>query len=958
MMSSRRATQSRTTGLASGYRTGIEHLEARQLLSTTIAPVVGAGTGTISGALFADFNGNGSWDTGEGRNAGWTVYIDANNNGVLNKGEKRSITNINGLFSLESLLPGTYVVREVVAEGWYRTVPASSDSHTVVVTANGTTTVNFGNAPLPGTLGRISGTLWADMNNNASLDSGDLRNVGWTAYIDANNNAVLDAGEKSTITNINGNFSFEHLAPGTYTVRQVLQAGWQRTVPTTTDRWIVNVVGGQTSSVNFGNAPLPGTLGRITGTIWSDLNENNTWDAGDGRLTGWTVFLDLNGNSNRDATEPVATTDVSGNFSFNSILPGSFIVRQQLEPGWGQVSPSGSGAHSITVGVGQTVAVAFGNVALAAGFGAVSGTLWADLNHSGGWDSGDGRLAGWRVYVDANDNAAFDAGELFAFTNSTGGYTISNVPSGALRTIRQVMQPGWRGVSPAAGRWIVNVLTNQTASASFGNEPIPGAAQVRGSLFSDDNANGSWDTGDGRNVGWTVYLDSNDNAVLDAGEISTITDQNGAFLFPGLASGNYILRQIVQPGFRQTVPRDSDHYAFTLVTGQIGEGNFGNTRAVSAVSGLAFHDLNSNNFRDAGEPPLANWAVYFDDNNNAENDHGERWTTTDSAGNFSFTGLPAGTYRVRLINRFGWTPTLGAQSAIAVVNGTNSVGNFGFAARQNPEPATYGAEKLVSWLLIGGSSTNVADRSVGWNIKTHGWSGFVATHVQPQLNAGVRRIMLHNPFGSLPGQDFQADQYLAAQQAGLNWLTQGFAAAWAPVTAQGIEVIAYMGAPANDSDFAGLAPAAWWARFWASFSPVLDAGMNIAMDKSLAANPGSIDWDAVLAVRSQGRQVYGEPRAPSAALHWRSSPLIAEDYIWKDTDPELHPEEIGWAAKDPQITGEVVRIFTRPPAGQTWATQSQWIRSYARSVFREGHTVAVNLSGMISQGIPLSTILS
>ncbi|HRK30310.1 MAG TPA: hypothetical protein PLD59_04455, partial [Tepidisphaeraceae bacterium] len=100
------------------------------------------------------------------------------------------------------------------------------------------------------------------------------------------------------------------------------------------------------------------------------------------------------------------------------------------------------------------------------------------------------------------------------------------------------------------------------------------------------------------------------------------------------------------------------------------------------------------------------------------------------------------------------------------------------------------------------------------------------------------------------------------------------------------------------------------------------------------------------------------PRPPSAALHWRSSPLIAEDYIWKDTDPELHPEEIGWAAKDPQITGEVVRIFTRPPAGQTWATQSQWIRSYARSVFREGHTVAVNLSGMISQGIPLSTILS
>jgi hypothetical protein len=616
-----------------------------------------------------------------------------------------------------------------------------------------------------------------------------------------------------------------------------------------------------------------------------------------------------------------------------------------------------NGVRAVTVGLGQTVSTSFGLGPQVAGVGNVAGTLWADMNSSNSWDSGDIRLAGWRVYHDANSNNRYDVGEQNAFSDSNGNYTITDVPSNAYRAIRQVMQPGWQPLFPSNNQVSVNVITGQTASASFGNGMLPGGARITGNLFHDVNANYSWDSGDQRCVGWQVYLDANNNSVLDTNEVLTTTDQNGAYNFPGLAAGTYVVRQVMQAGWRQTAPRAGDAYTLTLVAGQVAQATFGNTRAMSTINGSAFHDANGNSFRDAGEQPLANWAVYVDDNNNGENDLGERWITTDANGNFAFTGLPAGSYRIRLINHYGWTPTLGSASAVAVVNGSNSVNALGFAARQNPEPASYDDEKLVSWFLIGGSSANTADRGVGWNIKTQGWAGFVQTHVQPQLAWGVKRIMLHNPFGIMPGEDYQADQAIEAQSQGLNWLTNSFAEAWAPITAQGIEVIAYMGAPMNDASFTGLSSTAWWSRFWASMDLPMQAGMNIALDKSLAANPGTIDWDAVVAMRSQGHLVYGEPRPPESAMHWRTSPLIAEDWMWDQSNPELHPEEMNWAAKDSQITGEVLRMITRPPDGQTWGNTSTWLRSYAREIMREGHTVVANIQPLINSGISLSSVL-
>ena len=54
-----------------------------------------------------------------------------------------------------------------------------------------------------------------------------------------------------------------------------------------------------------------------------------------------------------------------------------------------------------------------------------------------------------------------------------------------------------------------------------GRELLSGTASIAGTVWNDVNANGAWDSADTRLSGWTVYLDSNNNGTLDAGEPST-----------------------------------------------------------------------------------------------------------------------------------------------------------------------------------------------------------------------------------------------------------------------------------------------------------------------------------------------------------------------------------------------------------------------------------------------------
>ncbi len=297
-------------------------------------------TGTISGTVFKDLNGNGIKDTGETGLGFWTVYLDKNKDGKLDSGDVSVVTNSSGAYSFTNVAFGTYVVREVLQAGYTQKGPAGgSYSVTLAAATPVATAKDFGNST-GATSGSISGTVFNDVNGNGVIDAGDAGLSFWTVYLDKNNNGKLDSGEPSVVTNSSGAYSFTGLAFGTYVVREVLQSGYTLTGPAGGSYSIALSSSVATATAkNFGDRKGP-TTGSISGTVFSDTNGNGVKDTGDGGLYGWVVYLDLDHNGTPSGNDPYVQTDANGNFSFSGLAFGTYTVREILESGYVLKNPS------------------------------------------------------------------------------------------------------------------------------------------------------------------------------------------------------------------------------------------------------------------------------------------------------------------------------------------------------------------------------------------------------------------------------------------------------------------------------------------------------------------------------------------------------------------------------------------------------------------------------------------
>lgn len=123
---------------------------------------------------------------------------------------------------------------------------------------------------------------------------------------------------------------------------------------------------------------------------------------------------------------------------------------------------------------------------------------------------------------------------------------------------------------------------------------------ITGTLFNDPNSNGIQDAGEEGLNQWTVYLDTNNNGLLDDLEPNTVTDAHGHYGFAGLANITYHVKQIQPIGFRKTLPKDVSGYSVTLDNNRAADLNFGNTSKI-LLAGYVFNDANSNGTQDGGE---------------------------------------------------------------------------------------------------------------------------------------------------------------------------------------------------------------------------------------------------------------------------------------------------------------------------------------------------------------------
>ncbi|NEP46058.1 MAG: hypothetical protein F6K35_45400 [Okeania sp. SIO2H7] len=210
--------------------------------------------------------------------------------------------------------------------------------------------------------------------------------------------------------------------------------------------------------------------------------------------------------------------------------------------------------------------------------GIISGKVFDDFNGNGLLDPGEPiGIPDVQIYIDTNNNGIFDPTEPNTFSNINGDYAIVGLTTPGTYTIRQVPRDDLVKTTPDA---TVEVGVNQNFIFNIGNSRTQGApppaggelTSIGGAVFEDRNSNQLVDPDEGGLAGFTVYLDVNENSILDEGEPSSVSDPEGRYSFVNLPvrrddSGNllpYVVRQVPQPGFTQTTP----DAVITLVEGE------------------------------------------------------------------------------------------------------------------------------------------------------------------------------------------------------------------------------------------------------------------------------------------------------------------------------------------------------------------------------------------------------
>lgn len=273
--------------------------------------------------------------------------------------------------------------------------------------------------------------------------------------------------------------------------------------------------------------------------------------------------------------------------------------------------------------------------------------------------------------------------------------------------------------------------------------------------------------------------------------------------------------------------------------------------------------------------------------------------------------------------------------------------------------ASIDRDKVVAFWLIGASSPRDVNRRVGHNIKQRGWKWFVSEKVVPQVQWGVRRVQIHNPFGHLGEEGMRLDQYLLAQEQGVTWLTDGFVEAWRPLTAgeltgEPVEVICYLGSPVIHDPFKRLYESgdieAWQRLFDASIAPALEAGMSIAFDTATGADADHPFYARACDLREQGVRVYLEGLPSRGRPHWAPFKfIIMERYLRK-------LDALSWVAPRSAVSGEVLWLVDRIPPGRPGRGEA-WVTHHYADILSRGYTLNAPMAWLPS-GVAIDALLS
>jgi hypothetical protein len=529
------------------YQSSVTHSSTRR----TIPDVSFASLGDSGFSVLNSYgNGSSPWLNIGGTSfsvLGWSAMIS-----IVNQG--RTLAGAGTLNGATQTLPGIYSL-------------PSSDFHDITNGNNGFAAsagydlVTGRGTPIVASLvpdlvnysrGQIAGNVFQDTSSDGIQNTNEASTVNQTVFIDTDGDNTLDSGEVNVKTDAWGNYAFDNLAAGTYAIVANAPAGYAVTGAGARQS-ITLAQGANRAGVNFGF--VVSQTGSISGTVYNDANGDRAKQSGEAGIGGITVYNDANNNSKLDAGEITTVTDSSGVYVLSGLGTGSFKVREILQSGWSQTTPTNNYGWTITLAANQhVVGKDFGTRSSTPPItGSLSGFTFNDNNVNGAFDAGDAKTSGKTVFLDLNGNDKLDSGEKSVVTDTNGNYTFTGLSAGTYH-VRRVFPSGYTystapiDVALASGQSIGNLAIG-SKQGSTTQSPPPKTGTISGFSFNDNNKNGTFDAGDAKTSGKTIFLDTNNNGKLDTGETSKVSDTGGNFSFTSLAAGTYHLRRVFPSGY-------------------------------------------------------------------------------------------------------------------------------------------------------------------------------------------------------------------------------------------------------------------------------------------------------------------------------------------------------------------------------------------------------------------------
>ena len=609
---------------------------------------------TIKGTIYRDADRSETLEDGEKLYQGVTVdLLDTDGHVVAT-----TTTDAHGAYAFTNLEEGTYKVR-VRKEGPIADLVQTEDPDATKDGTSGDITLEL-NDPIKENVNfgyisdnSISGTIYRDDNRSNSLNGGEAGYPEQTVQLLDKDGAVI----KTTKTDANGNYSFDNLPDGTYSVKVVKDGDLtdleqtedpDATKDSASEPIVLNEDNPTKKNVNFGYVPDY----FIKGTIYRDGNRSGALDAGEKLYEGVTVNLvDADGT-----VVATTTTDADGTYSFDKLPAGTYSVKvvqdgpiASLEQTGDPDATKDNASEPITLNNDNPskTDVNFGYV----NNNSLSGTVYRDDSRNGDQDGTEPGYSGVTVQLlDKDGNVVAttttDANGTYSFSKLPDGtYSVKVVKDGELADTEQTEDPD-ANKDNASEPVTLGEDNPSKDNIDFGYVPD---YSIHGLVYRDGDRNEMHGATEKGYANQTVELRDKDGKVV----ATTTTDANGAYSFSKLPAGDYTVKVVKDGALTDLDQTEDPDSTKDSTSGVISLGNDHRTETDVNFGYIANNSINGTIYRDGDrdgkkgdtEGRYSGVSVQLLDKDGKV----IATTTTDKDGKYSFEHLPDGTYSVKVV---------------------------------------------------------------------------------------------------------------------------------------------------------------------------------------------------------------------------------------------------------------------------------------------------------------------